>query len=50
MGDCCLMLKSNAKFKDGKIALDAYEMSYELKKIIFGTKHKKTMSCATNYG
>jgi len=44
------MMKNEEKFKDGKIALEAYEMSFDLKKMIFGLEHRKTMSCATNYG
>ena len=45
-----MMMKGDPKFKDGKKALESYEISYELKSIIFGLKHKKTMGCATNYG
>jgi len=36
------MVKSDPKFKDGKLALKAYDESYNLKTIIFGIDHRKT--------
>lgn len=50
LGDCCLMMKNDPQFKDGKIALKAYNESYQLKSLIYGVDHRKTMGCATNYG